>query len=147
MAILSSIPVLHCQSIEQTQAFYQQLLRFVVVNKREQNGRLDWVHLMHGATTLMLQQACHHSSGDSNSESSDKTSLKSPIDVTPERGGNQKSKIDLYFFVNNISELHHFIKAKYRNVSELNNTQYQMQEFHLVDPEGNTVILGMTEKD
>ena len=55
MAILSGIPVLNCQSIEDTLAFYQQLLQFVVVKKRELSGDLHWVHIIHGDTTLMLQ--------------------------------------------------------------------------------------------
>jgi len=57
MAILSSIPLLHCQSIDDTLVFYQQLLQFVLVNKRESEGKLVWAHLMHGDTTLMLQAA------------------------------------------------------------------------------------------
>ncbi|VAW51907.1 hypothetical protein MNBD_GAMMA06-2088 [hydrothermal vent metagenome] len=123
MAILSSIPVLNCQSIEDTLAFYQQLLQFVVVNKREENGKLCWVHIMHSDTTLMLQ--------------SDRSQNTHSIPAT-------KSNIALYFFVNNIAELHHLIKAKNNKISEIKNTDYQTQEFSLIDPEGNPVTLGMT---
>ena len=56
MAILSGIPVLNCQSIEATLDFYQRILQFVVVKKRELNGRVHWVHLMHGNVTIMLQR-------------------------------------------------------------------------------------------
>ena len=122
MAILSGIPVLNCQSIEDTLAFYQQLLQFVVVNKRELNGELHWVHLMHGDTTLMLQSA-------------DRQESESLHD--------QQSKISLYYFVSDINKLHHFIKAKCNIVSEIKTTDYQMQEFSLLDPEGNTVTVGM----
>ncbi len=55
MAILSGIAVLNCRTIEATLDFYLQLLQFVIVKKRELNGRLHWLHLMHGDTTLMLQ--------------------------------------------------------------------------------------------
>lgn len=123
MAILSGIPVLNCQSIEETLAFYQQLLQFVVVNKRELNGELRWVHIMHGETTLMLQAVGQHQSGSLPTEN---------------------TKISLYFFVNNIDELHHFIKAKNNLESEIENTDYHMQEFTLLDPEGNTLTIGMT---
>jgi len=54
----------------------------------------------------------------------------------------QKTNITIYFFVNNIKEMHHYIKAKYSLVSELRNTDYHMQEFDITDPEGNTVTVG-----
>ena len=122
MAILSGIPVLNCHSIEDTLAFYQQSLQFVVVNKRESDGELRWVHIMHGETTLMLQAV-----GRRQSES--------------RRAKNKH--ISLYFFVNDINKLHHFIKVKYNSVSEIENTDYKMNEFSLQDPEGNTITIGM----
>ena len=122
MAILSGIPVLNCQSIEETLAFYQQLLQFVVVNKREFNGELRWAHIMHGETTLMLQAVGQHQSNSLPTEN---------------------TKISLYFFVNNINELHHFIKVKNNLKSEIESTDYHMQEFTLLDPEGNTITIGM----
>lgn len=121
MAILSSIPVLNCRYMEKTLAFYQQLLQFVVVNKREKNDELYWAHIMHGDITLMLQS----------------------VDPQhPETGLNKKPNITIYFFVNNINELHHYIKAKYNDVSEIVETDYQTFEFDLTDPEGNTVTVG-----
>ncbi len=123
MAILSAIPVLNCQSIEATLKFYQQLLQFVVVKKRDLDGSLYWVHLMHGDTTLMLQSVPHDSSAQASVEN---------------------SKITLYFFVDNIDDLHHFIKAKNNDVSMIKETDYQMREFSLIDPEGNTVTIGMS---
>ena len=120
MAILSGIPVLNCHSIETTLDFYQRILQFVVVKKRESNGCVHWVHLMHGDVTIMLQSAGRQS----------------------EKQKPQQSSISLYFFSNNIKELHHFVKINYSNVSDLVLTDYQMQEFSLLDPEGNTVIVG-----
>jgi catechol-2,3-dioxygenase len=122
MAILSGIPVLNCQSIDATLNFYQQLLQFVVVKKRQLDGRLHWVHIMHGNTTLMLQAA-------------DQV-------VPPDTNQLQHSNITLYFFINNIRELHHFIKVKYGNVSDIVSTDYHMQEFSLKDPEGNKITMG-----
>jgi catechol-2,3-dioxygenase len=121
MAILSSIPVLNCHSIEETLAFYQQILQFVIVNKREDNNELQWVHIMNGDITMMLQTVDR------------KTSEPRP---------DQNSNIDIYFFVNNINDMHHYIKAKYNLVSELIDTDYHMQEFSVTDPEGNTVTVG-----
>lgn len=121
MAILSSIPVLNCHSIEETLAFYQQILQFVIVNKRENNNELRWVHIMHGDTTMMLQGI-------------DRDASEIRLD--------QNKNIDIYFYVNNINDMHHYIKAKYNLVSELRNTDYHMQEFDITDPEGNTVTVG-----
>ena len=120
MPILSGIPVLNCQFIETTLDFYQRILQFVVVNKREVSGRVHWVHLMHGNVTIMLQRFGQQS----------------------EKPNWQQSSISLYFFSNNIKELHHFVTVNYNNVSEVVLTDYQMQEFRLLDPEGNTVIVG-----
>ena len=121
MAILSSIPVLNCHSIEETLAFYQQILQFVIVNKREENNELQWVHIMHGDITMMLQRIDGKAS-----------------EIRPD----QKSTISIYFYVNNIKDMHHYIKAKYNLLSELKSTDYHMQEFSVTDPEGNTVTLG-----
>jgi catechol-2,3-dioxygenase len=121
MAILSSIPVLNCQSIKETSDFYQQILQFVVVNKREMNGEPRWIHIMNGDTTLMLQSA----------------EQQNPVPPA-----DQITNIILYFFVNNINDMHHYIKAKYNHVSEIKGTDYKMLEFSLTDPEGNTITLG-----
>ena len=125
MAILSGIPVLNCQSIEDTLKFYQQLLHFVIVKKRDLDGSLVWVHLMNGDTTLMLQAI-------------EQKKMDVPV--------RQQFNISLYYFVNDINELHHFLKAKSINVSELKTTGYNMSEFSLCDPEGNTVTIGMAEQ-
>ena len=122
MAILKAITVLNCHSIELTLNFYQQLFQFVVVKKREQHGQLHWVHIMHGDTTLMLQAVAQA--------------------VDSENSHLQQSNITLYFFINNIKELHHFIKVKHSDVSDIVVTDYHMQEFSLLDPEGNKITVG-----
>jgi len=121
MAILSATPVLYCQAIDDTLAFYQQLLQFVLVNKRESEGKLVWAHLMHGETTLMLQ---------------------ADEQQTSELSSTNNSNISLYFFIDNIQELHHLIKAKNYAVSNIQTSDYQMQEFNLCDPEDNSIIVG-----
>ena len=128
MPILSSIPVLRCHSILQTQDFYSQLLQFVIVNKRETEGQLQWVHLMHGATTLMLEKAASES----------KTESIPVVKDVP-------SKISLYFFVDDIEALHHRIKLKHPSVSDIMLTDYRMKEFQLFDPEGNRVVIGQAD--
>ncbi len=123
MTILGAIPVLECQTIEKTLDFYLQLFSFVVIKQREFNGCLQWVYLKHGNTTLMLKsiEASH---------SEQKHSLRSGI--------------TLYLYVNNIKEIHHFIKAKNITIPNIALMDYQMHEFKLLDPEGNTVTVGQS---
>jgi len=132
MAILSAIPVLSCKSIETTLDFYKQVLQFVEVNKRQSEGVVYWVHLMHGDVTIMLQRA-----GQSLEKKSVRSKQSSPV---LEQSGH--CRISLYFFSSNVKELHHFISVNCVDVSELYVTDYKMQEFSLLDPEGNTVIVG-----
>ncbi len=123
MAILSGIPVLNCQNIETTLVFYQQLLHFVIVKKREADNRLDWVHIMHGSTTLMLQVDASYS-------------------ITEKQFSKNSSPISLYFFVDDVNELHHFLRAKNIDVSDVKLTHYGMKEFSLSDPDGNQIVIG-----
>lgn len=121
MTILSGIPVLNCQSIEKSLQFYQQILHFVIVNKRDDNGELCWVHLMHGETTLMLQ-----SIGAS---------------LSQQQGGQFAHTISLYFFVDNIDDLKHLISAKGMSSSAMKVMDYNMREFSLSDPDGNIIVI------
>ena len=118
MAILGGLPLLHCQSIDNTLDFYLQCFQFVVVNKREQDGNLNWVHIMHGDISLMLQAV----------ETAETTSAQ--------------NSISLYFFVDNLDDQHHLIQAKNYPVSAIKETDYRMREFTVTDPEGNPVIVG-----
>jgi len=120
VTILSGIPVLHCQSIETTLEFYQRILHFVIVKKRNQDDKLSWVHIMHGETTLMLQAVAN-------------------VSITEVSA---QKKISLYFFVDNIEDLQHLIKAKNSACSEIVVSEYSMKEFTLLDPEGNNIIIG-----
>jgi catechol 2,3-dioxygenase-like lactoylglutathione lyase family enzyme len=128
MPILSSVPVLTCHSILQTQDFYQQLLQFVTVNKREAEGQLQWVHLMHSDTALMLEKA----------ESGLKAESEPVVD-------DESSKISLYFIVDDIEALHHRIKLKHPSVSDITHKDYRMKEFAMHDPEGNRVVIGQAD--
>jgi len=125
MTLLSSIPVLNCHHIESTLDFYQRILQFVVMKRREANGQLDWTHLMNGSVTLMLQRTNNVNTAE------------------PQQGSPQRA-ITLYYFSDDIKALHHFVKVNYTSVSELVETAYRTQEFTLRDPEGNVVIIGQS---
>lgn len=119
MKILSGIPVLQCRDIENTLAFYLDYLRFVTVKRRESDDGLQWVHIMHGDTTIMLQRVASRQ-GESTAS------------------GN----IDMYFFVDDIDEFHHFLQSRGYPVNDVYQTPYRIREFSVKDPEGNTLTLG-----
>ncbi len=123
MAILAAIPVVECQTIELTLDFYLQLFGFVVINKRQSNGCLQWLHLKHGNSTLILKSV-------EPNHSEQKHSLRSGA--------------SLYLYVNNINDMHNFIKVKNRSVTDVTLMDYQMYEFKLLDPEGNMITVGQS---
>lgn len=119
MKILSGIPVLQCRDIENTLAFYLDYMRFVSVKRRDSDVGLQWVHIMHGDTTLMLQHIDSQLPGSSGC-------------------GN----IDMYFYVDDIDAFHHYLQSRGYPVTDIYQTPYRIREFSVKDPEGNTLTLG-----
>jgi catechol 2,3-dioxygenase-like lactoylglutathione lyase family enzyme len=119
MKILSGIPVLRCRDIDTTLAFYLDYLRFVTVKRRESDDRLQWVHIMHADTSLMLQRV-------------DSGQAEESVSAT----------IDMYFYVDDIDEFHHFLQSRGYPVTDVYQTPYRIKEFSVKDPEGNTLTLG-----
>ena len=117
MRLLGSVPVLNCADIERSLEFYQQALQFVVLNKRLGEHGLEWVYLQSGDTLIMLEQRSAHSAD--NSESLNR----------------------LYLYTDDVSAMHHYLKAKGYDVSPIIKTAY-MQEFNLCDPDGQRLTLG-----
>ncbi len=117
MKLLGGIPVIACQHIEQTLAFYQRALQFVILNRRDDDQELAWAHLQSGEVVLMLEKA----------------------DPAANIASGQ---IRLYYFVDNVAELHHYLRANQFKPGELYQTVYGSQEFDITDPEGNRLTLG-----
>ena len=121
MRLLGSVPVLGCTDVEQSLGFYQQALQFIVLNKRVTDEGLEWVHLQSGDTVLMLEK---------NSEANtQKTSTRNR----------------LYLYTDDVSSMRHFLKAKGYDVSPMLKTDY-MEEFDLVDPDGQRLTIGQQNK-
>ena len=119
MKILSGIPVLQCRHLASTLAFYLDNLRFVIVNRRESEQGIQWVHIMHGETGLMLQQL----QADTND---------AQISAT----------IELFFFVDDAMELCRFLKSRHIDIAGPVETDYRILQFSIQDPEGNRLTLG-----
>ena len=113
------VPVLQCQNIEQTLAFYQRALRYIIVNKTDGPEGLQWVHLKSDNTFLMLQNA------------------SSTSDNQPGSG-----KIVLHYYTSDVAAQHQFMTARGIKVGEIENTPYYMTQFLVRDPEGNEIVIG-----
>ena len=117
MRLLGSVPVLKCSDMEQSLDFYQQALQFIVLNKRAGEAGLEWVYLQSGDTLLMLEKGSR----------------------------NQRHETDtgsrLYFYIDDVDAMHHFLKAKGYEVSPILDTDY-MREFDLIDPDGQRLTIG-----
>jgi len=121
MRLLGSVPVLGCYDVEQSLAFYQQALQFIVLNKRVGDEGLEWVHLQSGDTFLMLEK---------NTEDSKQQA---------------QTHNRLYLYIDDVSSMRHFLKAKGFAVSPMLKTDY-MEEFDLVDPDGQRLTIGQRIK-
>jgi uncharacterized glyoxalase superfamily protein PhnB len=121
MRLLGSVPVLSCSDVEHSVDFYQQALQFIVLNKRTGNKGLEWVYLQSGDTLLMLEK---------------REQDESHKPVTPNR---------LYLYTDDVSAMHHYLKAKGYKISSMHKTDY-MEEFDLNDPDGQRLTIGQKLK-
>lgn len=99
--------------------FYQQALRYIIIKKTENSEGLQWAYLKSDKTFLMLQNSVHDSSHSGTS-------------------GN----IILHYYTSDVTAQHRFMTAKGIKVGEIENTPYDMSQFAVEDPEGNTIVIG-----
>ena len=121
MRLLGSVPVLGCTDVEQSLDFYQQALQFIVLKQRVGEDGLEWVYLQSGDTLLMLEKTAQNSAHQSPGVSR------------------------IYLYTDDVSAIHHFLKAKGYDVSPMIKTAH-MEEFDLVDPDGQRLTIGQRIK-
>lgn len=121
MKLQRLIPVINCQHIKETLAFYQQALGYVVL-KRENNsqGNPRWLYIKSDNTELMLIDS---------SDNKPKKPVKSDI-------------ITLYYYTDDVDTRYNFLLAKGFQPGKVTATDYGMREIILFDPEGNKLIIG-----
>jgi len=117
------IPVIQCNHIEKTLEFYQQALRYIIINKTESDTGLQWAYIKSDNTYLMLQK---------NTESTSQA---------------QSKPIVLHYFTSDISAQHQFMTARGINVGQIEDTAYHVRQFFLEDPEGNKIAIGQDMKN
>jgi len=117
------IPVIQCQYIEQTLAFYQQALRYIVISKTETDAGLQWAYIKSDNTFLMLQN---------NPDLSARS---------------QATNIVLHFYTRDVSAQRQFMAAKGIKVGQLEDTAYHIRQYFVNDPEGNKIVIGQDIKN
>jgi len=117
------IPVIQCAHIEKTLEFYQQALRYIIINKTESDSGLQWAYIKSDNTYLMLQK---------------NTEISPQADSKP---------IVLHYFTSDISAQHQFMTAKGINVGQIEDTAYHVRQFFIEDPEGNKIAIGQDIKN
>ena len=118
MKLEGLIPVLQCLKIEKTLDFYQQALRYIVINKTETDLGLQWAYIKSDNTYLMLQRA---------SETINQ---------------NHSDKILLHYYTTDITAQHQFMAVRGINVGQIDDTAYYIRQFYVEDPEGNKISIG-----
>lgn len=114
------IPVLICQQIDNTLAFYQQAFRYIIIQQsHDAQGRLHWVHLKSDNTTLMLQRCTDDHAAQA-----------------------QAGNIMLHYYTSDILAQQRFMRANGIVVGEIETTPYDMKQFYVTDPEGNLLSIG-----
>ena len=113
------VPVIQCNHIEETLAFYQTAFRYIIINKTETDDGLQWVHLKSDNTVLMLQKAAQ--------------------DVARQQSS---GNFTLHYYTSDVTAQHQFMTARGISVGELEDTTYHVRQFRVVDPEGNQLSIG-----
>ena len=124
MKLQGVIPVIEVADLQRQLEFYQQIFRFIIINKRRGPSGLEWVHLKSDNTELML-------------------SLRN----SPASSEQTNSNLTLYYYTDDVLSNHRYMKAKGITVSELSVTSYGMTEYSLEDTEGNKLAVCQIQKD
>ncbi len=119
---IAQIPMLPSGCIEKTQAFYEDVLGFTVIDTHLEEGSLEWIRLRADAAQVMFY----------NPEASGNAQVQFP---SPE-------SMVIYLQVDALDKLHARLKAQGLPVSEIRVTFYGMNEFDLADPNSYTLTFG-----
>ena len=116
------ITMLICDDVQDSIAFYTQLLGFTVVNRMDTVGRTGWASIQQGPVRLMLA---------------------SPDYIPePRKSGGRYSQAMYYFYPEDVEQLHATLKRRGAKVTELTARFYAMKEFEMLDPSGHVLVFG-----
>ena len=118
MSFEGLVPIIQCRHIDKTLAFYQQALRYIIVNKTQTDTGLQWAYIKSDNTYLMLQMS------------------------TLPSDQQHSSNIILHYYTKDVLAQHQYMTAKGFNPGEIQDTGYQIRQFCIDDPEGNRITVG-----
>lgn len=116
------IPILICDDVQASIAFYTSALGFTVTGREDDLGKTGWASLNQGAVQLMLASP---------------TYLPDPVKV---EGYYPQSMY--YFYPEDVEALYATLKEQGHEVGELTVRGYGMKEFQLIDPSGHVLVFG-----
>ena len=112
------VPMLRVEDADGSVGFYTEVLGFGLVERLDEEGRLVWGRLRHGAAELM---------------------------VSEQRGGVRTNPGEgpiLYLYPDDAAALHASLLDRGVGAGDLRRTAYGMTEFELVDPDGYELWFG-----
>ncbi|MEM9658770.1 MAG: VOC family protein [Planctomycetota bacterium] len=116
------IPILICDDVPTSLAFYRDTLGFSIVNFDESVGKSGWASISCGPVSLMLASPRSHPE-----------SVK--VDGT-------YPQLILYLYPEDLEAMRERVVAAGRQVSELRESFYGMREFDTTDPSGHVLWFG-----
>ena len=123
MKLNNIIPMLATGDLDETIAFYRDVLGFDLRDKFESGGRVWWCEMVRDGNAIMFTQH------------------ESRVDAPGAREGFTQTSINFYVD-GGIEEMHMSLKEQGHTVSDLRVTFYGIMEFDLKDPTGYTLVFG-----
>jgi len=116
------IPMLICDDVRESIAFYETYLGFRVRHRMDDVGKSGWAHLENGRAAIMLASPTY-------------------FPPTPRIDGRHHTCIH-YFYPEDVRALREAVIARGGAASELQERFYGMLEFEMTDPSGHILVFG-----
>ena len=122
------VPMLLCDDVQESLAFYTEVLGFEAVTRMDEIGKSGWASIRNGTVQLMLASPAH---------------MPPPVKVE-----GKYSQLIFYFYPDDVVALRESIIAKGYAVSDMRVAFYGMKEFDMSDPSGHVLWFGQeTDED
>jgi len=119
-------PNIFVKDIHASLEFYQQL-GFEKIMSVPETGNYDWVMMMHGGVTIMLQ------------------TFASLGDALPQISRGNGGSLLFYIRLKNIRAFHDKVRNKVKVIADLNKTFYGATEFSILDNDGYVLTFAEDE--
>ena len=116
------VPMLICEDVQETLAFYTDVLGFEIRDRMDDVGRSGWASLQSGGARLMLASPTY-------------------IPVAPLVDGRHPQALQ-YVYVDDVAALHRSVTGAGWPATDLVVRFYGMKEFEATDPAGHVLVFG-----